>query len=130
MSAVAPTSGEGAQRDRHEAEPTDTSELDAKDGDDAGEEKPEPAKSRGGNPAFVRPYYETLEKRLLSQARVLENNGNTLRDWFEGMDRREFRKAVDDALRNFDLPSDRALYDAGKLIVTDLEKRGLLDRPE
>ena len=53
-----------------------------------------------------------------------------LRDWFEGKGRREFREAVEDALQDFDLPSSRALRDAGEIIVTDLEKRGLLDRPE
>ena len=88
-----------------------------------------PEKGRAGNPKWVRgPYYERLERCLLSQAKVLEMNGENLRVWFDGKSRREFREEVEDALRGFKLPSDRVLREMGKTIVTKIEKRGLLGR--
>ncbi len=87
-----------------------------------------PKKGHVGNPAFVRgPYYKKLEKRLESQARVLKKPGDNLSDWFNGMNRRQFREAVEPALNDADLPTDRTLYDAGKKIVAEIENRRLFD---
>jgi len=91
---------------------------------DAGNQKSEPAKSRRGNPTFIRgPYYEPLQKRLLSKAELLKKNGESLRDWFDGLQPREFCELVKPALGGIDLPTNRMIYIAGRKIVTEIEKR-------
>lgn len=110
-------------------------ELPAQSEDDKPPAQPDPPRSdqrpkaakggRVGNPAFVRgPYYEKLEERLESQAKVLKDAGDSLQNWFVGMSRREFLNAVKPALADIaKLPSDRTLYDAGRIIVAKIEKR-------
>ncbi len=46
-----------------------------------------------------------------------------MRDWFEGLSRSEFRDEVTPALEGIKLPTDRHLYDTGKKIVAEIEKR-------
>ena len=65
---------------------------------------------------------------MSSKAKVLEKNGKNLRDWIDELGRREFREEVEGALEGFKLPSDRALRDAGKKIVTEIENRRLFNK--
>ena len=90
----------------------------------AGNQKSESANSRRGNPNWIRgPYYEPLRQCLRSQAKILKKNEESLCHWFEGLRRSEFCELVKPALSGIDLPSDRTLYDTGRKIVAEIEKR-------
>jgi hypothetical protein len=102
----------------------DTREAEPDSSDDAGNQKSESAKSRRGNPKWIRgPYYEPLRNCLRSKAKMLKKNEESLCHWFEGLSRSEFCKSVKPALDGIDLPSDRTLYDNGRKIVAEIEKR-------
>ncbi len=128
-----PTQSDAIDVDMSESDRTDA-EIDfpqgdareAKQGapDDADTRKSKSARPRRGNPDWVRgSFYLPLKNCLRSKAKVLKKNGKTLRDWFEGLSRSEFRDEVKPALEGIKLPTDRHLYDTGKKIIAEIEKR-------
>ena len=102
----------------------DTREAEQGAPDDADTRKSKSARPQRGNPNWVRgSFYLPLKNCLRSKAKVLKKNGKTLRDWFEGLSRSEFRDEVKPALEGIKLPTDRHLYDTGKKIIAEIEKR-------